>query len=107
MGKTYTKKRNNRISMTVRRRWRTKKFRNKIRNVLFNKHHIDLNIKNNKKENIITLRKNDHQLLHRLAYHYLVYVLGVDEVHKYIKWFKKYIKYQYISPRMSKIYYDK
>jgi len=61
-----------------------------IRNVKTNIHHIDLDDNNDNKANLLRLNKATHQRLHRLAYHYLVYKLGIKEVYRYIEWFKKY-----------------
>jgi hypothetical protein len=65
---------------------------NLMRKRKYCKHHLDLNTANNKKSNILKLTNKQHQLFHRLAYHYLVYVLGLKEVKKYIKWFVLYLK---------------
>lgn len=62
-----------------------------VKNVKFNKHHLNLNPQNNKDKNIYILSKSHHQLFHRLAYHYLLEKFGIKEILKYKKWFiKKY-----------------
>jgi hypothetical protein len=53
------------------------------------KHHLDLNTKNNKEDNILILTNSKHQLFHRLAYHYLLKTFGIKEIQKYKKWFIK------------------
>lgn len=54
-----------------------------------NKHHLDLNEKNNSKDNLLYLINGKHQQFHRLAYHYLLKKFGIVEIRKYLKWFKK------------------
>jgi len=49
------------------------------------KHHIDLNKKNNRKSNILILLAKEHHSLHARAYNYLV---KIRKVRDYIKWFK-------------------
>lgn len=56
------------------------------------KHHIDLNDRNNNEVNLLKLTNSRHQKLHWYAYHYLVKVLGIKEVKKYIKWFNNKVK---------------
>lgn len=57
------------------------------------RHHLDLNTKNNSPENIFILTNSTHQRFHRFAYHYLVEILGMEEVLKYKDWFtKKYLQ---------------
>jgi hypothetical protein len=56
------------------------------------KHHLDLNPKNKGDENIVYLTHGNHQLFHRLAYHYLLEKFGLKEILKYKKWFgEKYL----------------
>jgi len=62
-----------------------------------NKHHLDLNYRNDNKSNILLLTNANHMRLHRFAYHYLVIKLGIKEVNKYVKWFYKYLKYKNIQ----------
>jgi DNA-directed RNA polymerase subunit RPC12/RpoP len=54
------------------------------------KHHIDLNKKNNLKENILPLRHRIHTSLHARAYRYLVMT---GQVKNYISWFFKIGKF--------------
>jgi len=61
----------------------------KKRKNMINKHHLDLNIKNNKENNILRLTSSLHQSLHKLAYHYLLKKFGIVEIKKYIRWFAK------------------
>jgi hypothetical protein len=56
------------------------------------KHHLDLNKKNNKRYNLLKLTNSQHQLFHRLTYHYLFEKFGIKEILKYEKWFFKRIK---------------
>lgn len=61
--------------------------------IINHRHHLDLNTKNNKKNNIWVLPKGKHQLFHRFAYHYLLEIFGIKEILKYKKWFsRKYFK---------------
>lgn len=61
----------------------------KHRKNMINKHHIDLNTKNNNKDNLLCLTGSLHQSLHRLVYHYLLEKFGIEEMKNYIKWFAK------------------
>ena len=61
----------------------------KNRKNMINKHHLDLNQKNNNKDNLLYLIGSLHQSLHKLAYHYLLEKFGIKEVKKYTKWFAK------------------
>lgn len=54
-------------------------------------HHIDLDKKNESPENKITLTSGQHQQIHRRAYDYLLETFGIEEVKKYVEWFK--VKY--------------
>jgi len=54
-----------------------------------NKHHIDLNTKNNAEDNILKLTLSNHTKIHRYAYHYLV---KINKIKEYIKWFQKTIQ---------------
>ena len=65
--------------------------------IKFNNHHLDLNIKNNRDSNIYRLKKGEHQLFHRFAYHYLLEKFGIKKILKYKKWFKKYLKMRRMS----------
>lgn len=56
---------------------------------LINRHHLDLNKKNNKINNILLLTLKKHQQFHRLIYRYLLEKFGIKEIKKYIKWFDK------------------
>lgn len=51
------------------------------------KHHINLNRKNNKDNNILNLTVSVHSSLHNRAYEYLV---KTKQIKKYLKWFFKY-----------------
>jgi hypothetical protein len=74
----------------MKRRWR-KGVISMTKDVLC-RHHLDLNIKNDKKSNILYLTHGNHQLFHRFAYHYLLEKFGIKEILKYKKWFKtKYL----------------
>ncbi len=53
------------------------------------KHHIDLNKKNKKKDNILTLTSSNHAKLHNHTYEYLV---KIHKIKDYIKWFDKKYK---------------
>jgi len=50
-----------------------------------NKHHINLNRKNNEESNILLISNSKHIKLHRLAYFYL---LKMGKIKEYIDWFK-------------------
>lgn len=50
------------------------------------RHHIDLNQKNNKKSNILFLLRKTHKQLHSRAYNYLV---ETGLIKKYLTWFNK------------------
>ena len=52
-------------------------------------HHIDLDHKNDKKENKMRVTKAQHNYIHRSAYIYLVEVLGIEEVYKYNNWLRQ------------------
>ena len=49
-------------------------------------HHIDLNHKNNRKNNKLKMTQSIHGSLHKRAYDYLV---DIGQIRKYIKWFFK------------------
>jgi len=48
------------------------------------RHHKDLNIKNNNKENFLFLKIGEHLKLHRYSYKYLI---EINEIDNYIEWF--------------------
>ena len=54
-------------------------------------HHIDLDISNNNKNNLLKLSIKNHRHLHLWAYRYLV---DTGQIKKYIKWFFKTLKNQ-------------
>jgi hypothetical protein len=90
-GKKHSKK--TRIKISNKLKGRIPWNKNKIFGRRLTKHHLDLNDKNNLKNNIIYFTHKRHQSFHRAAYHYLVKVLGIKEVKKYYKWFlKSYLK---------------
>ena len=53
------------------------------------RHHLDTDKNNNAKSNELYLSLAKHQSLHRRAYDYIAKVLGIKELKKYLKWFKK------------------
>lgn len=59
-------------------------FSNHIKGKQIVKHHIDLNIKNNEKENLLFLSRSNHNPLHQKSYNYLI---EIGEVENYISWF--------------------
>jgi hypothetical protein len=85
-GKKMPIKTRKKISKTVRKSLQT--------------HHIDLNIENNKKSNLLKLTIKHHRYLHLWAYKYLV---DTGQIKKYIKWFFKLLK----TKENSKIQNDK
>lgn len=67
----------------------TQETKDKIRKAL-QIHHIDLNRRNNKEENLIRKMTNGrHQKLHRFAYHYLLEKYGLSEIKRYFSWFNQ------------------
>lgn len=70
----------------------------KIKNGM-NRHHIDLNNKNNIETNILMLTRSKHRQIHSRAYDYLVELDLQDE---YIEWFKKIYKIDIISVKPPK-----
>jgi UDP-N-acetylmuramate-alanine ligase len=71
--------------------WRKQSFKltkRKIKNSV-HKHHIDLNHKNNEKDNTLYLLPKKHCKLHANAYRYLV---EIGFIRKYLKWFDKNFK---------------
>jgi hypothetical protein len=69
---------------------KNKMIKNVIKGLKKSRHHLDLNDKNNKQNNIYILTNRNHQRFHRLAYHYLLMKYGIKEILKYKKWFEKY-----------------
>ena len=65
-------------------------------------HHIDLNYFNNKKDNILKITLKKHTSLHHRAYDYLV---KIDKIKQYIKWFLKTDKGNKIRSRRGRGYY--
>jgi hypothetical protein len=63
--------------------------RGKITKNTIVKHHLDLDIENNSKSNILCLKSGEHQLFHRYAYHYLLEKYGIKEIKKYFYWFRR------------------
>ena len=59
----------------------------KLNKKTMEKHHINLDTKNNKNENILKISLTNHRRLHLYAYHYLV---KTRQIKKYMKWFFKY-----------------
>jgi hypothetical protein len=53
------------------------------------KHHIDMNIKNNRKENFLYLKVKNHLNIHKFAYQYIIHKFGIKEIKRYITWFLK------------------
>jgi hypothetical protein len=69
------------------------------------KHHIDLNIRNNTKENLLYLSRSEHTKLHRLAYKYLI---ETKQISNYLEWFRKNkSKTHSYYKKVSKNYYRK
>lgn len=80
------------IRKKIFKRFSKKEIHDKFYSYIFIKHHLDLNRKNNTKNNLWKLHKNLHRKLHLRAYDYLV-KLGL--ITKYIKWFKNKYKEEF------------
>lgn len=87
-GKHHSNESKKKIGTASKRRWKNKEYVEKM-NKTKNKHHLDLNHDNNKKSNILILTRSNHRSIHARAYDYLVYVKGIKEVKKYVKWFNE------------------
>jgi len=84
-GKHLPQSNKEKMSKSMKKIWETTEYRNKIRKRNpYHKHHVDLNRHNNEKNNILTMSNRRHQQLHRFAYHYIIKVLGIKEIYKYI-----------------------
>jgi DNA-directed RNA polymerase subunit RPC12/RpoP len=70
-------------------KWRNELNRIRVKADTIVKHHIDLNHKNNKKNNILKITQSKHSKLHLRAYEFLV---EKKLIRQYIKWFDKKYK---------------
>ena len=85
-GHIVTEKTRRKMSKTWKRKYKKGEIIHFIKRNVKVKHHIDLDIDNNKKSNVLKLSQSRHAKMHSLAYKYLV---ETGQIKKYIKWFQK------------------
>lgn len=69
------------------------------RGILINKHHLDLNSRNNHPDNLLYLTNSKHNSLHKRAYDF---VLEKGLIKDYIRWFSKHFKPTFYSEKEYK-----
>lgn len=86
-GKTHSEE----TKLKMSKKTFTRELKNKMA-IALQKHHIDLSHDNNDESNIIMLKIGLHNRCHTYAYHYIIEKFGIEEIHKYIEWFKNKMK---------------